>query len=305
MNRSTSMRQMILGTDWWTDCDDAVAVRLLAAHHRRNELRLLGIDIDACMPVSVPSLDAFLEQCGVRVPIGLDHTATDYGGQSLYQARLAGRPGKHLANAEAEDSIPFYRRLIAAAEGPVELLEIGFPQVLAALVESPEDAFSPLSGRELVQRKVEHLWIMAGKWDEPEGGREHNFCRTVRASDAAARLCAEWPTPITFLGWEVGHSVISGKNLPEDDPLRPVLADYGSPGGRCSWDPMLIELAAVGIPQEAGYRCVTGTASVEAETGRNFFRAAADGRHRFVVKLHPDAWYEEWLERALSAARME
>ena len=34
-------RKMILGTDWWTDCDDAVAVRILA---RENDYYRDAID---------------------------------------------------------------------------------------------------------------------------------------------------------------------------------------------------------------------------------------------------------------------
>ena len=40
------MRKMILGTDWWTDCDDAVALRLLAKAHKAGDITLLGIGIN-------------------------------------------------------------------------------------------------------------------------------------------------------------------------------------------------------------------------------------------------------------------
>ena len=34
------MRNMILGTDWWTDCDDAVAIRLLSyfVKNKKNDI---------------------------------------------------------------------------------------------------------------------------------------------------------------------------------------------------------------------------------------------------------------------------
>lgn len=34
------MRNFILGTDWWTDCDDAVAVRLLTRYMKQGKIRL-------------------------------------------------------------------------------------------------------------------------------------------------------------------------------------------------------------------------------------------------------------------------
>ena len=60
------MRKFILDTDWWTDCDDAVAVRLLCNAHVSGEVELLGININACMPYSIPSLDVFYPglRCG-------------------------------------------------------------------------------------------------------------------------------------------------------------------------------------------------------------------------------------------------
>ena len=165
------MRNVILGTDWWTDCDDAVAVRLLANLHRAGHLRLLGVAVSGCMEDSVRSLDAFLRDCGVEVPIGIDLEATDFGGRPPYQKRLAALPSRFGGNADAENPVGLYRRLLAASCGPVELIEIGYPQILAALLDSPADAYSPLDGESLVRAKVSRLWIMAGKCDEPDGVR--------------------------------------------------------------------------------------------------------------------------------------
>ena len=49
------MRSFILGTDWWTDCDDVVALRLLARAHKAKEIELLGIILNGCMEYSVTS----------------------------------------------------------------------------------------------------------------------------------------------------------------------------------------------------------------------------------------------------------
>ena len=46
------MRNMILGTDWWTDCDDAVAVRLVCRAVKEQKIRLLGVGINACMEIT-------------------------------------------------------------------------------------------------------------------------------------------------------------------------------------------------------------------------------------------------------------
>ena len=294
-------RAFILGTDWFTDCDDVAAVRILCRAHCGGEAKLLGCVLNAAMPYSAASLSAFMHSETVDdVPIGIDRRATGFGGRTPYQEAMAKLPHPVKDNDAADDALALYRRLLAENRGKAELIEIGYPQVLAALLASGGDKFSSLPGIELVREKVSHLWIMAGKWDEP-GGRENNFCRNRTASEAAETLCRDWPTPITFLGWEVGASVLSGRTLPPDDLLKQAMAAHGSPDGRCSWDPMLALLALHGDPEKAGYSCVYGTARVDGRDGSNRFDPSPGGRHRFVVKKYDDAVYEKELEQRLSA----
>lgn len=287
------MRSIILGTDWWTDCDDAVALRLLARYVKEGKINLLGIAINACMEYSVASLVGFLRAEGVTgIPVGLDAAATDFGGKPPYQKRLAERFCPNGQNTDAMDAVRLYRRLLSKAEAPVELIEIGYPQVLAGLLASGPDDLSPKSGWELVKEKVSKLWAMAGKWDG-DGERENNFCRNERSRRAGKVLCESFPAPITFLGWEVGNTVITGGGLPADDHLHLALADHGSANGRSSWDPMLVLMALIGDEEAAGYDTVTGYASVDAETGANHFTPDEGGPHKFVRKKHPDRYYED------------
>ena len=288
----TIMRKFILDTDWWTDCDDAVAIRLLCNAHRQGKLELLGISINACMPFSVPSLDVFTRDCGVIVPLGLDHSATGFSGKPPYQEHLAAVRRPERCNEDVPDGVDLYRRLLSDAEdGSVEIASIGFTQVLAGLLKTP-------GGRELAAAKVRHLWIMAGKWDEPEG-QEYNFCKNGLTRRSGAELCAGWPSPITFLGWEVGYSVRSGGKLPDGDLLKQVMTDHGSAEGRSSWDPMLILLAVAGDPARAGYRCVRGRAEVKEADGSNRFTEDPHGPHRYVVKLREDAFYAAAIDARL------
>lgn len=293
------MRNLILGTDWWTDCDDCVAMRLLLRAHKRGEIRLLGIAINACMEYSAPSVDGFMQLEGVTgIPIGIDAKATDYGRNPPYQKRLAESAADVLSNDDAEDALRLYRRLLAEAQEPVEILEIGFHNVTGALLVSAGDDISPLTGVELVRQKVKKFWVMAGKWDV-DGGKEYNFCNTSRTRNGAVIFCEKCPVPVTFLGFEVGHHVITGGKLAEDDFLHLALVDHGSANGRHSWDPMLAMLALVGDAEKAGYRLVRGSASLDAQTGENHFAELADGLHSYVVKTQPDSFYENMINDAI------
>ena len=288
-------RQFILGTDWWTDCDDEVALRVLLRAHKKGDVKLAGIGINATMEYSAPSVDGFLNLEGVSdVPIGIDLDATDYGGNPRYQKRLSESAVRYKKNEDAEDAVRLYRRIIAESEDKVEIIEIGFMQVIAAVLESGADDISNKTGMELFNEKVEKVWVMAGKWDE-NGGWENNFARTERTAKASAILCKKCPVPMTFLGFEIGETVITGGRLNRDDFLYKVLYDHGSYNGRCSWDPMTAIMAVIGDEAKAGYNIAEGKASVDGATGKNYFEEEKGGLHKFVIKAHPDSFYEDMI----------
>ena len=61
------------------------------------------------------------------------------------------------------DGWQLYRRLLAAQpDHSVSICSVGFAVCLAQLLESVGDAYSPLSGVELVRRKVKCLYIQGG-----------------------------------------------------------------------------------------------------------------------------------------------
>ena len=293
------MRNFILGTDWWTDCDDAVAMRLVTRFLKEGKMNLLGIGMNGCMPYSVASLTGFLKADGVEnIPIGLDVEATDFGGNPPYQKGLAEKFGQGISNEDAQDAVRLYRKLLCQATEPVEILEIGYPQVLAGVLQSGGDDISEKSGVELFQEKVSKVWMMAGKWDA-DGEKENNFCRNHRSRTAGKLFCELCPVPVTFLGWEVGVGVITGSKLSHHDHLYQAMVDHGSPNGRYSWDPMLILLAVLGDPAKAGYDVVQGTAFVNEEDGTNRFVKDEKGNHQYVVKQYENSYYEEQIDSLL------
>ena len=287
------MRKIMLGSDWWTDCDDAVALRLLLRAHKNEEIELCAIALNACMEKSVASLDAFLLLEGnLDFPIGIDHTATEFSGTPTYQKGLSGHATRRAKNADAEDACRLYRKILSESDEPIEIVEIGFLQVIEALLKSGADDISSKTGLELVKEKVKKFWVMAGKWDE-DGGEEHNFALTNVSRRAGSYFCQFCPVPVTFLGWEIGHSVITGQTISHDDFLYQVLLDHGSPNGRSSWDPMLVLAAVIGDEKEAGYETIPGTARVCEETGKNYFLRDESGLHCYLKKKHEDSFYEK------------
>ena len=292
------MRNFILGTDWWDDCDDVVAVRILSRYARAGKINLLGVGINACMEYSAASMHAMLNSEGVCVPIGVARGADDFGSEQRYQKRLASYTDKYKNNEGAEDAVRLYRRLIAEADGPVEIMEIGFLNVISDVLESQPDDISPLNGIDLFKSKVAKAWIMGGKWDE-DGGKENNFFKNARARRGSHIFCEKCPVPVTFLGFEVGNTVLTADNLTEPDVLLDALRDHGSGDGRLSWDPMLVMLALIGDEKEAGYDTVQGKATVELESGANHFYRDENGPHKYVIKFRDDSFYKSMINEVI------
>lgn len=296
------MRNFIFGTDWGEDCDDVVAMRILARKHKAGEIKLLGIAINTCIDESVASLDAFLVSEGVeQLPIGVDRGATELCKKITYQKRLAASGKARITNADAEGGVKLYRRILAEAIEPVEIIEVGFLQILAGLLESEADEYSPLGGVELVRTKVAKIWSMAGKFDE-DGGREYNIYKSELTRKAAATVVEKCPVPITFLGFEVGAPVITGGDsvLKEGDVLLDAMRDYGNGHGRNSWDPMTALLAVIGDEEKAGYDVVRGTVSVDVESGASYFTRSENGSHAYVVKKHDDTYYSNMINEIIA-----
>ncbi len=284
------MRNFILGTDWWTDCDDAAALRILLRAQKKSEINILCVGINACMDYSAASLASFVSLEGAgNIPIGIDREATDFGGNPPYQKRLAGRYNGSLTNDSAPDAAELYYDTLTNTKEKVEIIEIGYPQVLLnAIKKDPE----------LFKEKVEKIWMMAGKWDD-NPGRENNFARNRRASAAAAELLKICTVPIIFLGFEAAEKIITGDKLLNGDFLKDVYIDHNSENGRSSWDPMLAFAALTGNIEKAGFELIKGDITVNPESGENYFKKNGNALHGYLLKTKPDEYYKDTINELI------
>lgn len=297
-------RKIILGTDWWTDCDDVVAARVLTEFAKAGVVEILGVIINTCTDYSASSVDAFFRNEGIEnLPIGIDRTAT-FEGKPSYQKFITDFCGSEMTNDDAEDGVRLYRKLLSQVEGKAELVDIGFHQVLYGLLKSAPDDISPLDGLSLVKEKVSHFWAMAGKWDVDKG-TEYNIHKNEITRIASAFVFDNIPCPMTLLGFEVGEKVLSGNGLKQGDMLYEVLKGHMVQHhrecvGRSSWDPMTVLLACIGNEDEAGYKVVRGKASVNPISGENSFIKDENGTHCYVVKKFRDKYYSDLIDAIIA-----
>ncbi|MCQ2479560.1 MAG: hypothetical protein MJ120_02880, partial [Clostridia bacterium] len=149
------------GTDWWTDCDDVVALRILCRAHKENLINLKCVCANAVGKNTVASLDGFMTAEGVSAPIGIDRSSQRDDSRCRYQKRLSELPHSQTQE-ESPEAWKLYRKILWESEEKCHITEVGFPQIIHQLLVSEPDEICPLNGMELVKEKVEKIWMMAG-----------------------------------------------------------------------------------------------------------------------------------------------
>ncbi|HTJ70640.1 MAG TPA: nucleoside hydrolase [Actinospica sp.] len=282
----TAIPRVIIDTDIFSDVDDVGALAVAHHHQSAGLARIEAVTVNTPSVYGVTAARAVNEFFGrPEIPIGR-FAATDESLADREYARLI----SPLASRSTDDgeAVAVLRRVLAAADdASITIITLGFMDNLAGLVASEADEFSPLRGRDLVARKVAATVLMAGKFPS---GREFNL---VGNPQATGRFLAQWPTPMTFLGWEVGSDVVSGSRLDDREvPPNPVAIAYtawcGRGVGRSSWDLQTVDLAIRG--ELAPYRLSEpGEMLFDVETGENGWVSRADGPHRHVIRTEaPD-----------------
>jgi inosine-uridine nucleoside N-ribohydrolase len=207
--------------------------------------------------------------------------AKNTAGQWLYPHRI-------LPDSTTPEAVALLRRTLAVQpDGSVVVVVVGFSTNLARLLDSPPDAASPLSGRDLVAQKVKFLSMMAGHFagESPSGAGEYNVIMDL---PAARKVLQAWPTPIYIAPYELGVQIAYPASSIEKDyayvPHHPIAEAYRLyikfPYDRPTWD--LISVL-FGVLPERGYFTLSPAGKVRVnETGRTSFEATATGAHHIL-----------------------
>ncbi|KAJ2994346.1 hypothetical protein NUW58_g1581 [Xylaria curta] len=248
-------KNIIIDTDIFSDVDDAGALLLAATS---LDVNLLAVNVNYPSTFSALATSAILAHYGLfEVPIGIRRPLTNdtffdrwYYERGEYAAKIAfhwsggSLPWGHAE--EAWDPVALYRKVLSEAEDDsVTIVSIGFFENLSGLLNSTADAYSDLSGRALVARKVSELVVMGG--DYPSG-YEFNFWGSN--ASLTAHVINTWEGRMVFLGFSVGEDVKSGGPLMfkgPDDPVRMAYIYYSYYTPRPSWDPLAMLYAMNGL----------------------------------------------------------
>lgn len=275
---------VILDTDIGPDVDDVGCVAILNALADRGEARILGMNCCTSSPWGAPCLEALNTYYGrPDIPVGT-LKKSGFLPQSEYNRQIAERfPHRLQRGEDAPDATEVYRRLLGKQrDHNAVVIATGPLPNLQRLLNSGPDRWSPLTGRDLVRRKVILLSIMGGHYPD---GKEWNF---EQDAPAAAQVLRDWPSPIVCSGAEIGARIFTGRRLhTETPPENPVHAAYalfpGVDKDRESWDETAV-LAAVRGPGSHWTVQNGGTITVDPKTGASHWSAANPGQHAYLVE---------------------
>ena len=244
---------VIFDTDIGSSTDDLFALEMLYRYEEEGRCKLLGVvvnregeDYAACADVMNTyfghgDVPIGWVRNGVKAPrVFIDYrllyTYTDGDGQPMFQRSLTDY-------ASLPDGWQLYRQLLAAQpDHSVSLVSVGFVTCLAQLLESAPDSYSPLSGVELVRRKVKCLYLMGGVFRDAVESIEYNFSQSLGSAQTLFRL---WPAEVDIMmsPGEVGdgveyrpETVIADIDWTDVHPIKQVYMTRNCNTGQKMWD---------------------------------------------------------------------
>ncbi len=253
---------VIFDTDIGSSTDDLFALETLYRYHDAGLCRLLGVVVDregeeyaACADV----MNTFfghgdtplaLVRKGISAPkVWIDYKAlpayTNPDGTPMFNRTLSDY-------STIPDGWQLYRILLASQpDHSVSIVSVGFVTCLAQLLESQGDSYSPLSGVELVRRKVKCAYLMGGVFGNSEES-DFNFAQGMEFAKTFFEL---WPddVDVVFSPMEVGQEieytpdqVIADISWIDKHPIKQVYMNCNCNTGQKMWDPLTVVNAVEG-----------------------------------------------------------
>ena len=239
---------VIVETDMGNDIDDALALDLLYKAMDDGRVSILGIGHHKKTATASDYIGILNTWYGYPdIPVGRSDTpvatdgSVDYTAAVVSMTKTDGSALFPATTRKEEPTVSMYRRLLSQQpDTSVVFVSLGFATELAKLLKSKADEWSPLSGRELVARKVRLLSIMAGSYGDNKIA-EFN----VKSDIASMRtLFDEWPVEVVQNPFEIGPEVLFPASVVTDSlawaPAHPVAEGYkvyaSMPYDRPTWD---------------------------------------------------------------------
>ncbi|MFO1022352.1 MAG: nucleoside hydrolase [Planctomycetales bacterium] len=286
---------LIFDTDMGNDIDDALALGVIHALQSRGECKLLAVTSTKDNDFSAPycNLVNHFYKRG-EIPVGAVRNGKTPEDSKYVRIPVEAKDGDTFryprslnSGKESPDAVALLRKTLAVQpDNSVLMVVVGFSTNIARLLDTPGDAVSPFSGKELVAKKVRLLSIMAGMFTPEKRHKEYNVYIDL---PSARKVYADWPTPIVASGFEIGlaieypaSSILHDFNYVSHHPLRESYELYlKMPYNRPTWDLTSVLYA---VRPNRGYFGLSepGTITVDNQEITQF-APSKDGKHRYLT----------------------
>ena len=254
--------RVILDCDMGSSTDDLFALMMLYRYMDMKRCTLLGVIVDRMDRANADAVDVMNNYYGYPdIPIGLEkagveapHVYIPYHNMAYARSIDAEPLFKRSVGDDGEymDGYKLYRKILAQQpDKSVTIASIGFVTSLARLLESGPDEYSPLSGLELVQRKIKNIYCMGGVFGD---SFEHDYNFTA-AIDFSLKFFELWPKDIdiVFSPGEVGDplyysaaQIIEDMSWTDAHPIKWIYQFLTEDKFQKMWDPLAVLNAVEG-----------------------------------------------------------
>jgi inosine-uridine nucleoside N-ribohydrolase len=290
-NQKKQSVRIIFDTDLGPDYDDVGALAFLHSAADSGKIEILATVSSNKHELVAPSIEVINTyfnkpdlEIGAPKSDGVNLGSSQHWADSIIRKY----PHKIQSTSEVPDAVTIYRKILnSQPDKSVTIVTVGFLTNLCNLLKSKPDNLSPLSGEELVSKKVKKLVSMAGRFPE---GKEFNI---FMDSTASKYVYENWPGEIIFTGFEIGWEIRTGLRLITSDIIGSPVKDVFSISiplseedkfGRMSWDETAVLISVYGT--EGFFDTKRGTIKVNPD-GSNKWEDNPEGQHLYVIQKMP------------------
>jgi inosine-uridine nucleoside N-ribohydrolase len=285
--------RLIFDTDLGNDVDDTMALAVIHALQNRNECELLAVTTTKDNPYVAPMIAVLNTFYGrPDIPIAVVKNGSTKGDGKYNRKVLelkddSGQPRysyKLPPTEQFPEAVTYLRkRLASEPDNNVVLVQVGFFTNFARLLETSGDDISPLSGKELIIKKVKFLSLMAAAID---GRREFNVKQDI---PNAQKMIDNWPTEMIFSGFEIGNQILYPPKSIQNDfgyvkyhPVKDAYHFYlGLDKSQSTYDLTSVLYA---VRPDRGYFDLSPKGTVKVlDNGTTTFKPSENGKHRFLL----------------------
>ncbi|MDD3892705.1 MAG: nucleoside hydrolase [Bacteroidales bacterium] len=218
-----SQVRIIFDTDIGGDADDLGALAMLHHFIDKGECDLLAVMCWSTEQSAVPAIDAINRFYNhPNIPIGTRKGNPHFESWN-YTKPIADNFYHELSYASADDATMLYRNILSNSQDKsITIVTVGPLKNIENLIKSQADSISDLSGKELIDQKVNEFVIMGGQF--PQGDNEWNFNGGMHG--VTRFVIGSISTPITFIGFELGLPIKTGEVFNYINPKTPLYIGF-------------------------------------------------------------------------------